>query len=240
MTKHSSQLREKSWRDYLVVGGLVVASLSGLIIYTLLEDSTPKVLSIAADDISLSAKDAGFPAIWSEHCQVRTERYIGGDDLVYYFFADQPFQVDQRLISTGLDKLAVCPKVKPKDMEIEVDKRKIKLEIGKKDGTCLTCLLETIQSEIRRRRDQGDTRAVIGTITLQAAEPGAGQSSVDFDRVKKLISDITNDRGVIAIIGTKGQLHSQLETLSGNRLRVCFVQNATSCLNEAFNTVRKL
>jgi hypothetical protein len=240
MTKHPNKLHKKSWRDYLVFGGLAFAAFAGLIIYIFLENGTPKVISIAADDISLSAKDAGFSSIWNEHCQVRTERYIGGDDLIYYLFADQPEKIDERTISTELDKLAVCHKFDPKNMEVEIDKQKTKLEIGKKDGTCLICLLKTIQSEIRRRRGQGDKRAVIVSITLQAAEPSTGQSSVNFDQVKKLVSDLTRDRGVVSIVGTQGQLHSQLERSGGNRLKICFVQNTTTCFNEAFDTARKL
>jgi|GEM_PF-1589749 len=207
-----------------------IGLLSVMAIPAWIDFSSPRIISILADDISSSAKNPAYEKLRHEHCLSLKEQYKAGDEVVRYYFADRPEINRELTINNQLDALSMCQETTPKD-----------LEIGKRDGTSLILLLEQIQTKVKSLRTQGDKKPVVVTITIQDTEPGNDQPKVDFSRIQKLTNAIAQDRGVVVIVGPKGKLQNDLETfLKGDRVRVFPLQSIQAAVDWGMKTGRSL
>jgi hypothetical protein len=231
--QQNSAKSNSAWQKILIYSGLAIGATSLMVIPVWMEIQTPRIISISADDISGSAQVAAYKSLRHDHCKNRAEYYKSGDELIHYFFADQP-EIDRKLtINNQIDTLSLCKETTPKFQEVD---------IGKQSGTFLILLLEQIHTEIQTLRTQGNKKPVVVTITIQATEPGEDQPKVDFNRIKELVNAIVKDRGVIALIGAKGKFQNILETsLKGSQnVRVFPIQSNQQAIDWSFKTGRSL
>lgn len=231
--KQNSAKPNSAWQKILTYSGLALGATSLMVIPVWMDFQTQKIISISADDISDSAQITAYKTLRHDHCKNRAEHYKSGDELIHYFFADQPEINRELIIHNEIDTLSLCQETTPKLKDVD---------IGKHPGTSLILLLEQIQTKIQTLRAQGNNKPVVITITLQATEPGEDQPQVDFNRIKTLINAIAQDRGVVTVIGAKGKLQNTLETsLKGSKnVRLFPRQSIQQAIDWSFKTGRSL
>jgi hypothetical protein len=216
----------RSWSLFAVVASAIALISAGMIVGSL---KTHNIIHIRSDDVSASAEP--YTILRQHHCQLSSEHYQPGDMVVDLLFADHSEIAHDITVSNGLSLLGHCNDLK------------IPPSVGQQRGTSLILALKYIQTIIANKRALGNTNPIVVTITLQATEPGSNQPDPhDFKTLRNLVQAIVNDRGVLTIIGTTGQLQNDLSThLQGlPNQRTCPVSSLNECVKWAFETGRKL
>lgn len=212
------------WRSLPIVGALLLGV--GVLGATLaVEFTTQRVIHIRADDSSDSA--VGYTALRQQHCQASVQHYKPGDIAIAISFADRPVTTQNISIFNSFSLLGTCSDTK-------------RAIANKQPGTSLILLLERIQSAVEKQRARNNLNPVVATVTLQDAEPGPNQPALDFDRVRKLVSSITQNGGAIALMVENEELQNQLDTklAEDGNVQICSFTGATECVNWAFETGR--
>jgi hypothetical protein len=226
--------KPKLWRKIITYSGIAIGIIALFAIPAVIDLKQPRVISIIADDISDSAMTPAYIALRNSHCKSLGEHYKSGDEIVHFLFADRPEIFQELTIANQLDNLNLCKDTNPNKSEVEISKH---------PGTSLILLLEQIKTKIDSQRNQGDKKAVVVTITLQEIEPGSDQPKVDFNRIKMMIRNLTQDKKVvIAIIGTKGYLQNTLEAQlkDEQHVRIFPIQNIQQAVDWGMTTGRSL
>jgi hypothetical protein len=213
------------WKSPAILGaGLLGIGILGTTLF--IEFTTQRVTHVRADDRSDSGENYALQR--QQHCQASSHNYKSGDTLINVPFADRAVVSRHLNIFNSLAVLGECQNTD----------RPIK---SKQPGTSLMRLLERIQTTVKEQRAQHNLNPVVATILIDDAEPGKNQPTLDLNKVKTLVKDITSDRGAIAIMVHSEELHDQLEPLlSDERTRVCSFNDVNSCVDWAFETGRKL
>lgn len=192
-----------------------------------IEFTTARVIHIRADDNSDSAKN--YTTQRQEHCQASIQHYKPGDVAIYMPFADRAVTKQHISILNSLSLLGKC-----QNTEREIQ--------NKVAGTSLILLLEGIEKTVKQERARKNLNPVAVTIAIQDDEPGPNQPNPqDMERVKTLVHNITQDKGVIAFMVEDETLKNQLETnlTSEGNVNICEFKEISNCVNFAFENARK-
>lgn len=226
-TNHSSGF---SWLKNPGTWGAIIV-LTGLTVLSITTDiNTQRVNAFRADDVSGSAKK--YPLLHQDHCQVQAQQLKQGDDQTALQFANRAEVISRKSVDNPLVFQQQCQKTKtPSGLPNPTFTEK---------GTSLILVLERIDTTLQTLRDEGNHNPAVVTLTLHAAEPGPDQPPLDFQRVRTLVQNITQEGGSVAIMGPTGNLQQQLEThLQGLNVRVFPAANIEQGVNWAFEIGRQ-
>jgi len=186
------------------------------------------VISFKIDDLSVSSVNSYTPLIQA-HCQARINQIKEGDTVIDIQFADYAIVTRHENVDNAFKLRKYCNQ-KQQTMEA----------INRNYGTSLTLALERLWLELSLLREEGNNQPVIVTLILHAAEPVPNQAPLDLANVKDLIQKITEDKGMVTIIGTTKQLESDLAQLRHGiaNFKLCPSVNLQSCIEDAYVTAR--
>jgi hypothetical protein len=207
------------------------AVLSILIIPAVLDQQTQRVIGFRANDRSQSGLP--YSAVAQQHCQAQIRQLKPGDWVVNIDYADRPEVIQDTLVHSQVELLRQC--------QDDSHPTPIAAEMGIDRGTSPHLLLDQILIMIRAKRAEGITAPAVVTVWLQAAEPVPGQLAFDITHIKSQAQQITDAQGVIALMGTTGQLQTDLRTALADNpsARVCTLNDIDDCINWAYRAGRQ-
>ena len=211
---------------------LGLLGLAVLLIPVLIDSRIQRVISIAANDQSLSG--LAFPEVPQQHCEALVRQLKTGDRIISIVFADRPERIQDKKIRNTFTLLKEC-------RELDPDHRRLSSSLGTQRGTSPERLLDQIIDTIAAKRTQGLQAPVVVTIWLQAAEPLPNQSPINFTRLQEQVEKVTSDRGIVAIISPPGQLQTDLMTYlkTNPKSRICTLNEVDECVAEVFEMARR-
>lgn len=219
------------WKNPLT-WALVGIAAGILVIPKILEDNVTKVIAIHASDVS----DSGIahPELPLQVCKSRAENLKTGDLAIDLQFSDRAEAISDKLIRQDTDFNGLCAGI------TTVKNRPNTL--SRERGTSPITVIDRITNAVVTQRRKNNHYPIVVTIWLDEAEPIPGQPPYDYDYFQKQVEKITNDRGKVAIIGTKGELQEKLEKRLGQNSSVflCTENDGKECVNRVFEAARSM
>lgn len=189
---------------------------------------SPNIIHVNVVDRSASAKALGD--LPERVCRAASDHYEFGDRSLEVVFAAQAEVSGVGQMTNALSALAQCsaPPV-------------VSGNLGQRPGTSLTAALNAAELAIKSERKGGNDAAVLMSVVMHEAEPGWDEP-VDWGVVREQMQQITEQRGVIAIVGSTGQFHQTLMRELGElpQVQVCAPGGEAECLARGFRSVRSL
>lgn len=218
----------QSWQ--VILAGTLGASL--ISIPMVLDFSASRVIHFMVDDVSRSATEQK-QALRIEHCQASFQNYREGDYQIQVVFADQPEMLREKKV-TNILMLGNCN-----------DAISTGTTVGQQKGTSLILVLQYLDELIKSYRFKGSDEPIVVTISIDEAEPGPGQPLMDRNgllRVKSLLESITQENGVVTIIGPTQELQRELQkqSIELNGTKICTFNDVTDCVKSSFRSARQL
>ena len=192
---------------------------------------TVRVIAVLARDVSNSG--LAEPTVGQNICLAQTQALKPGDVTIDIAYADTTEATRSSQVQSVTQMFPRCQ---------DYVKQQRPETVGIRNGTSLLLLLERIQTQIQIQRKAGNTNPISALIWLQAAEPGPGLPTLNFDVLGERIKQITNDRGRVTIVGPTGELRQNIEKLSAQNpyLQVCSVAEHQACIRSTFDAARAL
>lgn len=213
------------WLPLIAASGIGTLSIGAVLLVQLL---TPSIFYLIAKDHSASAHL--LAELHEKLCKNSVMALKFNDTIVSVSFADRTEVVNDQKIPNNLALLGQCQPEAQTQPE----------SLGKSPGTSLMRLSDRLVRIVERHRKQGNDQPIAVVITLQEAEPGADQPALDWQHLHNQFQKITDNRGIVTIIGPTGQLQEDLEQHLDGLVHLCPIANAQSCLEQTITDARKL